>query len=93
MQPGKLVVELKPAGTDKGVAIAEFMSEAPFHGRTPAFVGDDATDEHGFAVVNEMGGHSVKVGDGVTVARWRVPTVRAVERWLMRACNAPGRAA
>jgi trehalose 6-phosphate phosphatase len=86
VQPGKLVVELKPAGSDKGVAIAEFMGEAPFRGRTPVFVGDDATDEQGFVIVNELGGHSVKVGDGATLARWRLPTVRAVERWLARAC-------
>jgi trehalose 6-phosphate phosphatase len=86
VQPGKLVVELKPAGSDKGVAIGEFMTEVPFRDRTPVFVGDDATDEQGFAMVNELGGHSVKVGDGATVARWRLPTVRAVEQWLARAC-------
>lgn len=82
VQPGKLVVELRPAGSDKGETIAAFMAEEPFRGRTPAFIGDDATDEHGFAVVNAMGGHSLKVGEGATIARWRVQDVRAVERWL-----------
>lgn len=85
VQPGKLVVELRPAGSDKGEAITAFMSEAPFRGRVPVFLGDDATDEHGFAVINGMCGHSVKVGEGATIARWRVPDVRAVERWLVRA--------
>jgi trehalose 6-phosphate phosphatase len=33
--------------------------------------------------VNEMDGYSVKVGQGATVARWRLPDVRAVERWLL----------
>jgi trehalose 6-phosphate phosphatase len=84
IQPGKMVVEIKPAGRDKGGAIAEFMAEPPFRGRTPVFVGDDATDEFGFAVVNELGGVSVKVGDGQTAARWRIDGVDAVRRWLER---------
>lgn len=82
VQPGKYVLELRPSGMDKGDAIAEFMAEPPFAGRVPVFVGDDVTDEHGFAVVNELGGHSVKVGAGPTVARWRLADARAVERWL-----------
>ena len=88
VQPGKLVVELRPVGSDKGEAIAAFMAEPPFRGRVPVFIGDDATDEHGFAVVNAMHGHSLKVGEGPTIARWRVPDVRAVERWLTHADDA-----
>jgi trehalose 6-phosphate phosphatase len=83
-QPGKMVVEIKPAGRDKGSAIAEFMAEPPFRGRTPVFVGDDATDEFGFAVVNRLGGVSVKVGDGESAARWRLDGVAGVRRWLER---------
>jgi len=85
IQRGKYVVELRPAGKDKGAAILEFMHEPPFRGRTAVFVGDDATDEFGFATVNRLGGHSVKVGRGSTVARWRLPHVRAVREWLARA--------
>jgi len=83
IQVGKYVVELRPAGTDKGEAIRAFMEEAPFAGRTPVFIGDDVSDEHGFAVVNEMDGYAVKVGEGATIARWRLPDVHAVERWLL----------
>lgn len=79
---GKMVVELKPAGRDKGVAIEEFMAEAPFAGRTPVFVGDDVTDEFGFGVVNRLGGHAVKVGAGASVARHRVADAAAVRDWL-----------
>jgi trehalose 6-phosphate phosphatase len=79
---GKSVVELKPAGKDKGRALREFMAEAPFAGRTPLFVGDDATDEYGFATVNELGGYAVKVGAGESIARWRLDNVNAVEQWL-----------
>jgi trehalose 6-phosphate phosphatase len=82
VQSGKRVVELKPSGRDKGVAVTEFMRERPFEGRTPVFLGDDVTDEHGFKVVNAMGGHSVKVGPGATAAHWRLPDVRAVKAWL-----------
>lgn len=82
VQPGKRVVELKPAGRDKGVAILEFMQEVPFQRRTPVFLGDDATDEYGFDMVNSMNGHSVKVGPGATAARWRLGDVLAVRAWL-----------
>ena len=82
LQQGKSVLELKPAGKDKGRAVLEFVAEPPFAGRTPAFVGDDATDEYGFATVNELGGYSIKVGPGETQARWRLDNVKAVQQWL-----------
>ncbi|MDZ7632342.1 MAG: trehalose-phosphatase [Gemmatimonadaceae bacterium] len=82
VQSGKRVVELKPAGRDKGVAIMEFMAEPPFRGRVPVFIGDDVTDEHGFTVVNALHGMSIKVGHGRTGAIRQLPDVRAVRRWL-----------
>jgi len=91
LQPGKMVLEVKPAGKDKGTAIMEFMQEAPFAGRIPVFVGDDITDEHGFAVVNSLGGHSVKVGPGPPDARWRMPDAAAVRRWLRALAEGPAR--
>ena len=60
----------------------KFMSEPPFCGRIPVFLGDDLTDEHGFSAVNALGGHSVKVGPGRSAARWRLPDVHAVRSWL-----------
>ena len=82
VQDGKMVVELKPAGCDKGKAIAQFMQEAPFAGRQPVFIGDDVTDEYGFRVVNAMGGHTVKVGEGPSVARWRLENPASTRAWL-----------
>ncbi|MEQ8663961.1 MAG: trehalose-phosphatase [Gammaproteobacteria bacterium] len=82
MQRGHMVVEVRAAGADKGSAIAAFMDEPPFRGRHAVFVGDDRTDEHGFAVVNARNGLSVKVGDGDTVARTRLAGPTAVRHWL-----------
>ncbi len=84
LQHGKMVVEIVPMGSDKGSTITEFMSESPFRGRIPVFLGDDATDEYGFSVVNAMTGHSIKVGPGRSAARWRLPDVHAVRAWLER---------
>ena len=81
---GKMVIELMPRSGGKGRAITEFLAEAPFHGRVPVFIGDDTTDEHGFAAVNRLGGISVRVGDGVTMARHCLATVDDVLSWLAR---------
>ncbi len=82
LQPGKSVVEVKPDGHDKGTAILEYMEEPPFAGRRPVFVGDDRTDEYGFAAVMDASGWAVKVGRGPTNAPYRLPNVAAVRRWL-----------
>ena len=79
---GKMVLEVRPVGGNKGTAIAAFMAEAPFAGRTPVFIGDDTTDEDGFRVVNELGGISVKVAVGPSSARYRLPDSSAVIDWL-----------
>jgi trehalose 6-phosphate phosphatase len=89
IQRGKRIVEVKPAGKDKGAAVLEFMDEEPFRGRTAVFVGDDATDEYGFAAVNRLGGHSIKVGPGRTAARFRLRDVEAVRVWLAQAVKPP----
>ncbi|MDE2228408.1 MAG: trehalose-phosphatase [Alphaproteobacteria bacterium] len=83
MRPGKMVVELHPRDVDKGRAVRAFLAEPEFAGRRPVFVGDDRTDEDGFAFVNEHGGISVHVGTADdTFARYRLDGVDAVIRWL-----------
>lgn len=83
IQHGKMVLELKPAGQNKGSAVRDFMDESPFRGRVPMFIGDDVTDEDGFAAVNEMGGESIRVGDGPeTVARRRIAGVGELLSWM-----------
>ena len=85
MQRGKRVVEIKPAGIDKGTAVAEYLAEPPFRGRRAVFIGDDLNDEHGFAEVNRLGGVSIKVGRGASCARFRLKDVASVRRWLATA--------
>ncbi|RYF25599.1 MAG: trehalose-phosphatase [Comamonadaceae bacterium] len=85
LMQGKCVLEVKPSGPSKGRAIADFMRQAPFHGRTPIFVGDDVTDEAGFAATQELGGTAVKVGPGDTLALARVESPAAVRTWLQQA--------
>lgn len=82
IQRGKYVFELKPGGIDKGTAIRTLMAMPPFAGRKPVFIGDDLTDEHGFKVINQLGGLSIKVGNGRTCAQYRLANVDAVRGWL-----------
>jgi trehalose 6-phosphate phosphatase len=86
--PGKMVVEIKPAGVDKGGAIATFMRSSPFAGRLPVFAGDDVTDEAGFSVVRELGGIGVLVGQRATAASVSVTGPAALRSWLHRCAHA-----
>lgn len=89
LQPGKCVFELA-RGASKGEVIRAFMQEPPFAGCIPVFLGDDLTDEAGFAAVNALGGRSIKVGDGPSEARERVASVAAVGSWIEALLNEPG---
>lgn len=83
LQRGDHVFELKPAGVDKGRALAALMRDPPFRGRTPWMLGDDLTDEHAFRHVNASGGVSVVVGSRrPTEARYALDDPAAVRAWL-----------
>lgn len=89
LQHGDSVVELRPAGGDKGGAIAALLEEPPFRGRIPVFAGDDITDESGFAVVNARDGLSVLVGDREpSAAHYALRSPNAVRRWLAAGVHA-----
>jgi trehalose 6-phosphate phosphatase len=92
LQPGKSILEIKPDGSDKGTAILAYMTEPPFARRRPVFVGDDLTDEYGFAAVTSAGGWAVKVGRGPTRAHFRLRDVSAVRAWLAAMTQDGGKA-
>lgn len=82
LQGGKMIFEIRPSGMHKGSAVLAFMRERPFKGRMPVFVGDDVSDESAFAAVLGLGGTAVKVGDGDTIAPWRLRSVSDVHAWI-----------
>jgi len=82
MLTGKMVIELRPRGVDKGHAVEAFLAEPEFRGKRPVFVGDDWTDEAGFAVANRLNGIAIHIGDGESIARYRLDNVAAAIQWL-----------
>jgi len=85
---GHAVVEARPRGNDKGVALLSLAAEPPFAGRQPVFVGDDVTDEDGFRAASGLGGYGIKVGPGASVARYRMAAVEDVHDWLRASLDA-----
>ncbi len=79
--------ELRLPGFDKGGAITTFLESEPFVGRIPIFVGDDTTDETGFAVVAARGGCAYAVGRWRPGANGLFESPTAVRAWLMAFAN------
>lgn len=79
---GHMMVEARRTEADKGRAIERLMSMPQFLNRKPVFLGDDVTDEFGFAMVNGMRGISVRVGGGETIAGYGLKNIQAVLDWL-----------
>lgn len=84
VQHGKMVVEVRPAGADKGRALATLMKHAPFAGRRPIAIGDDVTDDAMFAAARALGGIGLRVGPAnePTAASLHLADPAAVRGWL-----------
>lgn len=82
-QEGKCVVELVKGDTDKGSAVRALMNTQIFKGAQPIFIGDDLTDEAGFAACKLFESNGILVGEREeTVAAFRLPDVASVHHWL-----------
>ena len=83
VKTGKCVIELVMPGADKGGAVRAFMARSPFADAMPVFVGDDVTDEDGFAAARELGGFGILVGGRTgSDADYRLDDVARVHDWL-----------
>jgi len=80
--PGKDVYELKSTHFNKGSGIRELMQRAPFKGRRPIFLGDDTSDEAGFAVMPEFDGLAYSVGREVKGLAGSFKMPADVREWL-----------
>ncbi|MBA4754443.1 MAG: trehalose-phosphatase [Sphingobium sp.] len=83
LQQGKMLYELRPGGADKGSAVHALMAQGPMAGGVPVFIGDDVTDEEGFAAAAELGGFGILVGPSrKTRAAYNLEQVAAVRHYL-----------
>lgn len=83
LQHGKMLFELRPGGADKGSALLALMQDAPMAGGVPVFIGDDVTDEEGFAAATRLGGAGILVGTPrSTLASFSLEQVAAVRHYL-----------
>lgn len=83
VQHGKMMVEVRVPGSDKGVAVRTLMRSPEMSGTRPVFIGDDVTDEDGFAAAKALGGSGILVGPArATAAAYRLENPTAVRRWL-----------
>lgn len=81
---GAEVLELRPRTCNKAAALEKFMTEAPFAGRFPIYIGDDQTDLAAFETVGRVNGMAIAVGSRA-MAPWWLPDPAAVRTWL-RGC-------
>lgn len=82
---GKMVVEVAVREASKGSALEQLRARDAAD--AVVFFGDDVTDETGFAVLGQQAGSTradvaIKVGEGETLARYRVPDSAEVVRCL-----------
>jgi trehalose 6-phosphate phosphatase len=83
VKSGRDMYEIKPRDTDKGAALAAFMSEAPFSGRKPILLSDGISDERALNVINTNGGMAIEVGDhGFSAANFILHEPADAFRWL-----------
>lgn len=87
---GKKVAEVRPKGSNKGVAVRRLAAEHPEC--TPVYLGDDVTDEDAFEALERLNGDgtdgnavvTVRIGGGETRARYALDGPDEVVAYLRR---------
>jgi trehalose 6-phosphate phosphatase len=77
VMPALMAWEVKLRAVSKGSAVVDLMAQPAFAGRKPVFIGDDVTDEAGFAVARAAGGLGLRLQDAFG-------TPAALRAWLER---------
>ena len=80
--PGKFVCEIKASGVSKATGVRELMTNEPFQGRTPIFLGDDITDESVFAIMPDLEGMSFSVGRHSRGVQGHFNSPHDVRQWI-----------
>jgi trehalose 6-phosphate synthase/phosphatase len=80
VRTGNKILEVKPRAVNKGIAARKLLESSPDF---VLAIGDDYTDEDMFTAL-PITSYTVKVGHGVTAARYRLPNVDRVHSLLSR---------
>lgn len=87
LKPGKEVLEIAVTDADKGSALVRLARELGV--ASTVYLGDDVTDEDAFRALGDDD-LTVKVGDGETAARHRVPDTAGALAFLERLADLLG---
>jgi trehalose 6-phosphate phosphatase len=83
LQTGKMMIEVRVPGADKGTALRAMMQAPVFAGRMPVFLGDDDTDEPAMVAARDLGGAGILIGaPRDTAAAYRLDGVARTLSWL-----------
>ncbi len=87
IKEGKQMVELLPHGeTDKGLAMEYIVNRIKekenFQNVQVIFMGDDKSDEDGFEYINSINQISIKIGEGDTLAQYRLADTNEVHNFI-----------
>lgn len=90
LHPGRRVLEIIPKGYSKGTALTWLMQLAPFQGRRPIMIGDDAGDQPAFVEAERQGGFGLKVsGEHFSTAQSDFHSISQVRCWLASLAGLP----
>lgn len=89
VQPGKMMIELRGPGCDKGTAVSALLERPALRGCVPVVIGDDLTDEPALAVAEARDGIGILVGGGrPSAASYALADIGAVRDWLWQVARA-----